>query len=794
MRLFFFIFCLSLVNVVSLKAQNSFKGFVRDSVNGKPLSDATILVSDLNLGTRSDETGYFFISPLPAGSHLIEISHIGYETVVMLMDFLKDTLFTFNLNSTVLENKTVVVTGIVRSANVRNVPLKVTVLKATELDKLAPGNLAELLSSVPGISNLSTGNGIGKPIIRGLGNSRILVVEDGVRQEGQQWGDEHGMEIDDAAIQRIEILKGPSSLVYGSDALAGVINILTDIQVPEGAWRGAVATGFAQNDRLRKISGRIATQQKGMTLQLSASARAANDYENAIDGFVLNSRYRQTTVGAIAGLRKKWGYTRVGGSIYHLKAGIIEGRRDSLGKFVFEDDSGTLHTINSRENTSLSRTPYQDVDHIKVFSDNLFQLNKKQLYLNVSYQQNHRKEFGHFLSEGPELDFRLNTLGWTSRIFAISKPRWELTLGITGMYQANKNHRIQYIIPDYLLTEGGIFAYLQRKWNSVQLAGGIRADGRKMVVSSMKQEDNSIRSGFSKSLQNVSGSLGAAWVPNDQLNVKANFSRAYRAPSMAEMASYGAHEGTLRFEYGNEKLNNEINWQADFSLDWSSDHLSFSLAGFSNYFSNYIFYQRLSNISGTDSVLVHHGDTITAFAFNQNKAQMNGFEVAVDIHPHPWDWLHFKTACSFVRGRFLKALDGSHNLPLIPAPRILSELRGEMKEAGKWKNLYVRAEADLNFKQNRPFTGYNTETITAGYTLFNIYFGGEWYYQKNKKIIVYFSLMNVFNKVYQSHLSRLKYTDENVQTGRWGVFNMGRSASLQIQIPFQLASPSKNFR
>lgn len=772
-------------------AQNVFTGIILDISTGKPLPGVTVFISDLKISSLSNDSGYFSISFLSPGSHTIELSCVGYESVVETFSFVAGKTYIYQLSPTILENKTVVVTGIVRSANVRNVPIKVTVLKAAEMNRLAPGSLVERISSIPGISNLSTGNGIGKPVIRGLGNSRVLVVQDGVRQEGQQWGDEHGLEIDDAMVQRIEIIKGPASLVYGSDAMAGVINIISDIPVSEGIWKGNLSSDYQTNSRLRKVSGWLATQQHSATLQMSLSARTSADYENRADGKVYNSRYRQSSAAILTGIKRKWGYARIGGNFYHLKAGIVEGLRNSLGQFAYEDDFGNQHAYTGNENSSQPHTPYQDVQHIKVNADNLFKVLRKRLYLNVSMQQNHRKEFGHFASKGPELDFRLNTLGWVSRFFLIDKSTWDLTTGITGMYQENKNHLDEYIIPDYDLVDAGVFVYAQRKFQKLTIAGGVRVDTRNIAVKEMTSADNEQRPGFHKSLQNISGSIGFAWAPNLQSNIKLNFSHSYRTPSMAELASYGAHEGTLRFEYGNSKLKNEMNWQGDIAIEKNTDHLSFSISGFTNYFSNYIFYQRLAAYSGEDSVLIHHSDTLSAFAFNEHKAYMWGMEMSVDVHPHPLDWLHLKSALSLVNGRFVTPLGGSSNLPLLPAPRILSEIRVERKGNRTFSNLYVKAEADVNLKQNHPFTGYNTETNTNAYTLVNFSVGGNWVYGRSRYITFHFTAMNIFDKIYQSHLSRLKYTDLNPVTLRKGVFNIGRSFSISLQIPFEISGPKK---
>ena len=173
----------------------------------------------------------------------------------------------------------------------------------------------------------------------------------------------------------------------------------------------------------------------------------------------------------------------------------------------------------------------------------------------------------------------------------------------------------------------------------------------------------------------------------------------------------------------------------------------------------------------------------------QHNAKLAGIEGSVDIHPHPLDWLHFENIISFVRGRFDTDIDGSNNLPLIPAARLVSELKGDFKKAGKsFRNLYVKAEADKTFAQKKFFTGYDTETVTPGYTLLNAGFGAD-ILGNSKKILfsIYFSVNNISDIAYQNHLSRLKYAAENMLTGRNGVFNTGRNFSVKLNVPLEFS-------
>jgi iron complex outermembrane receptor protein len=158
--------------------------------------------------------------------------------------------------------------------------------------------------------------------------------------------------------------------------------------------------------------------------------------------------------------------------------------------------------------------------------------------------------------------------------------------------------------------------------------------------------------------------------------------------------------------------------------------------------------------------------------------------VKVDLHPHPLDWLHVENSFSYVRGRFAEALEGNSNIPFIPAARLLSQVRADVKTRAAWmRNAYIRAELEKTFAQDHAFTSYNTETPTPGYALLHAGFGADITSRGNTLFNVHFSVLNITDVAYQQHLSRLKYTAENVMTGRMGVFNMGRNFTVRVNVP-----------
>jgi len=266
---------------------------------------------------------------------------------------------------------------------------------------------------------LQTGPGISKPVIRGLGYNRVVVVNDGVRQEGQQWGDEHGIEIDEASINKVEILKGPASLIYGSDAMAGVINFISNVPVANGTVKGNVFSNWQSNNGLFSLNGNIAGNKNGFNWNTYVSGKSAGSYKNKYDGLVLNSGFNELNFGGYAGFNKSWGYSHPVFSRFNQKMGLIEGERDNAtGNFLLYTDSPSEHIATNDELASRNLfVPRQHIIHTKIVSDNSFTAGKNRLKLNFGFQNNQRMEFGNPEDEKEtELYFNLNTINYNQQL------------------------------------------------------------------------------------------------------------------------------------------------------------------------------------------------------------------------------------------------------------------------------------------------------------------------------------------------------------------------------------------
>ncbi|MES2882408.1 MAG: TonB-dependent receptor, partial [Bacteroidota bacterium] len=366
---------------------------------------------------------------------------------------------------------------------------------------------------------------------------------------------------------------------------------------------------------------------------------------------------------------------------------------------------GTSLPTNDDFNRTSPLIPGQKIGHLKFILDNSFRLGKNRLALNVGWQSNSRKEFGD--ADAPqeeELYFQLRTINYNALYHFADKNGWTNSIGINGMQQQNKNKGTEVLIPEYRLFDIGAFIYLQKTKGAFTYSGGIRFDNRTLHSDKFVESNETKFQAFSKNFRNVSGSAGISYAASEKVLFKLNVAKGFRAPGIPELASNGTHEGTNRYEYGNRNLKSESSFQADAAVEVASDHVLFTAALFYNRINNFIYYSKLQSQSGTDSVVDVNGDLTPAFAFAQKNASLFGGEFSIDIHPHPLDWLHWENTFSYVRGRFATAVENTINLPLIPAARWISEVRGEFFAAGKsLRNLAVHMEVDRTFAQNKNF-------------------------------------------------------------------------------------------
>ena len=738
------------------------------------------------MGTVTNQEGLYTIENLPAIKTTIQVSYVGHQTIIQEVDLRSVNTLDFVLHENNAMLGEVVVTGLTGSELAEKSPTPVSVVSTRFLQETSSTNIIDAIAREPGVSQITTGSGISKPVIRGLGYNRIVVVNDGVRQEGQQWGDEHGIEVDGQSVGSVEILKGPASLMYGSDALAGVLILHDEALLPLGHMHANLGTEYQTNNGLFDYTLNFAGNKNNVVWDVRWSEKMAHAYKNKYDGYVYGSQFRERALSGMLGLNRKWGFSHLKLSAYHITPGIIEGERDETGAFikpVFVDGEADEAPATKHDFHSYSHPmPYQQVYHYKAVSENSFVLGDGTLKAVVGYQQNRRQEFEEI--ETPDeagLYLRLHTVNYDVHYLSPEWDGWKLATGVSGMWQHSENRGEEYLIPDYRLLDLGGFASATRSIGRLTLSGGLRYDHRRLHSYALMEEGEQRFEDFTRNFSGLTGSLGAIYNFADGLNLRANLSRGFRAPNISELGANGVHEGTFRYEIGNHQLKPEYSWQADLGLDYSSKIFSAQLSLFANHIDNYIFLEKLTDAQGREVII----DDEAAYQNKGSDARLWGGEVLVDIHPI--EQLHFQNTFSYVNAQRLHQEADAKYLPMTPAPRWTSDLRYEIIRDGKTlNNLYVSVGIEYNLRQNHFYGVGGTETATPAYTLLNAAAGVDVMHRGQKLFSVFLTGNNLTDAAYQSHLSRLKYAPINERTFRRGVFNMGRNFGLKVVVPLEL--------
>lgn len=743
-----------------------FKGRIIDAQTKSPLPGATVSIPDLRTSALTNQNGEFVLKNVPAkGRFLIQVSYIGYGSITKYIDFAQPGNQEFALQPSVIEGKEVVITGTGSSSDKRKNSTSISTVSKADLLYQPSTNLIDAISRVPGVSQITTGAGISKPVIRGLSSNRVVTVNNGVKQQGQQWGDEHGIEIDQYSADHVEILKGPASLMYGSDALGGVINILDGLPAPEGTLRGEFLTNYASNNGLTGSSLMLQGNENGLVYKVRGSYKNAYSYKTPTE-YVPNSGFNETNFEGQIGLNKKWGYAHLDASSFRTNLGFYEPTRNDAGQLVDED--GNTFSDSQNKDRSLAY-PQQDVRHYKIALNSNILIGEGNLKATLGYQHNLRREL-ETAGEGPALFLNSHTYSYDLKYSFKEVNGWAPILGVSGEYIHSLNTTgEEQLIPDYDTQAFGAFAYVKKTWDNDTFNAGARFDYRKMTGEAFSGDSEF--NAFSNKFSHVTGALGYTHEFSDALSFKANAGSAFRAPNVAELASNGVHEGVFRYEVGNPNLKPEQSYQFDASFDYQNQYVAASLGAFANYINNYIYYS-----TAGETLLIDDRD-YPVYNFVQDKAFLRGIEASLTLHPV--SWIHFENSFSYTRATNRTTKE---SLPFIPAAALRNELRFEPKIAGT-QGSYFSIGLDNFWKQSRIDS---FEQASAGYTLVNAAVGTTLKLSKNQNITVYVAGKNLLDKAYYDHLSRFKPGRLSDEDPTLGIYNMGRNITFGVNIPFTL--------
>jgi len=716
--------------------QNSIVGTVSDHHN-KSIESVTVSIPELHKETITDTNGKYTFNNLPNGNFSITFSSIGYANKTILITLnQKETVLNTILEETSTHMDEVIISTVFNKLQSQNV-MKVEHQSVKDLQQKGAATLAEGLATIPGVSQISTGTSIGKPVIRGLSGNRVLVYSQGIRMENQQFGDEHGLGMSDAGVESVEVIKGPASLLYGSDALGGVLYFNPEKFAKANTFSGNFNQKLFSNTQGSNTSLGVKTSSDHWKFLTRASYSTHADYEIPSGEKIINTRFIEKD--------------------YKIGIGYSDTYYNSEFRYNYNNlNIGLPEEDLAQENFRTPLYPKQDIDNHMLSLHQKFFFRNSKLETDLGYTFNNRKELE--AVDEVALHMKLKTASCNVKYYLPKLGKLETIVGLQGLHQTNENNGAELLIPDATTNDIGGLITSNYEWKSNTIQAGIRYDNRKINTKThgIIGEEGYFKA-IDRSFESFNASLGYKTKLRDNLTLRLNVASGFRAPNLAELTSNGVHEGSNRYEIGNANLKNEQNIQTDLNLEYGNAHFEFFANGFYNHVTNYIFISP----NGTEI------DGNNVYDYVQDNAALYGGEIGIHYHPHPLDWLHFVSSFESVTGK----KDTGDYLPLIPANKFSNTIRTEFNIQQWFKKGYALVNVDYILNQNNNST---FETTSNDYTLLNLGFGGNINIGKTK-FDLSLNANNLLNKTYVPHLSRLKSD---------GIPNIGRNIILSLNFNF----------
>jgi iron complex outermembrane recepter protein len=751
-----------------LSFYGTLKGEVTDS-KGNPLEYVNVTLRDMNLAVLTGESGDFVFLRVPDGNHLLDFKRNGYETKSININVTSgDTVLKVSLEESLIETGVIDVTSSFNAVDVSKSTFSITELAGRNLTRSRSQNLAETIQNIPGVNNISTGSGIGKPVIRGLSSQSVLIVHDGVKQESQQWGDEHGQEISLFDLERIEILRGPASLIYGSDGIGGVVNVISkpvelSYKNTPLFYGNAVFGGFSVD---RQIFGNLTLGAgfKNFGIKGHFGYRKSGDITTPDGTFLVNTVDGEKIIN--------------GGKLFNsgsneISGGVNFGTGGKYGiiNFGFETISREIQIHEDPQEDSLA-TPNQKISSTQFSADGSFNLGNKLIIEPVlSYQFQSRKEFESAEDKSlnrEALFLKLGTLDASVKLHHEIIKRLDGTIGVSFNHQKNETLAEEKLIPNYSAYVYGVYLLEKYSLDNFSFSAGVRFDSKKLNTEQTVFESDSnglvTKEVLSQQINfnALSGSVGLVFSPIESVSIYANLGRGWRPPSEFELFVDGVHEGTGRYERGiltnnpNAAPRSESSLNLDAGLRLNYKKVNIQVSFFHNTVENFIY-------------PAPAGDTIDGhpvFDIVQDRSNFYGYEYSLQYQPVKWlmvslngDFVHTKNTAS------------NNPLPFTPPMKNIFEAKFQKSAIGKLLNPYIRLGAKIVSAQNSVDP---LESTTRGYTLLSGGLGFDFEFAKSIASVD-FSMDNIGDIKYTDHLSRYKGY----------ALNPGRSFNIQITIPFR---------
>ncbi|OZC04309.1 TonB-dependent receptor [Rubricoccus marinus] len=737
-----FFLAAALVGLAAGAHAQTLSGRVTDAQTGEALPGATVFLPQLASGAATDADGRYTVALPGAGVYRVVVSFVGYTSRTEAVTVASGgTVYDVALQDSAVEAPVITVTARSGASDILTTPQSVAVITARELQREATGSPMDALEDVAGVRLLRTGPAVAKPVVRGLTAQRVLIVNDGVRQEGQGWGDEHGPEIGGADVDGIEVVRGPASLLYGSDALGGVIQTVQDDLFDLGAF-GATAqvTGVSM---AQSAAGQLRAGASGA--DWGAEARVGGLRAGQVrtpQALIPNTAQEQFTLSARAGRRFARGEV------------VAE-----LGRF--EQQLGLFEPEEADELGDLSRfeigAPFQRVSHDRAVLRGETRLaSGDRIEIIGAAQQNRRLEFEE--ADEAELSLRLTTGTLDARLHHRPIGRVFGTIGVSGMAQTNETLAEETLIPGGQTLNGAVYVAEQLILSRVTLDAGLRFDARSLDVDSAPDLGVEAQT---RSYTALTGAIGAAYQPRTDLSFAANLGRAFRAPVLQELFGNGVHEGTLRFERGNADLTPEASLALDGTVRYFTPHVYLEAAAFVNRIDGYIYPLASGEIDDESGFEI--------FDFTQAQARLYGAEVRLDIHPHVLHGLGVHLQGDLTRS---DNLDTDVPLPFVPPARLETVVEYSAERIGPARDVEVRFGPTFTASQTRP--ELPSEIPTDAYTTWDASLSAA-FQASGATITPVLALDNLTDAAYVDPLSRYR---------PYGILSPGRSVRVSLRVAF----------
>lgn len=731
-----------------LNAQNTVSGRITYG-NNFPLQGASILIPELNKGAISDSAGNFELKNLPVGKTRIQFSFLGFATVIKeIGSGGKPVYLDIVMHPSPIETEAIVVSGGYNVPQHDNA-IKIDLLKLNPEEIKATPNFMEKVARIPGVEMISKGSGVSKPVIRGLSMNDVLVLNNGVRVENYQYSSHHPLGIDEFGIESVEVIKGPASLVYGSDAIGGVMNFIKENPSPVGTVSGDYNFHFFSGSQGIASNFGIKGSSKNFFGGVRFGLKSNADYLQGGGDYVPNSRFNEYSLKTQTGVTGKKGTLRL----------FYDYSRQNLG--LVEEEAVSLISERGRKNSVF----FQQITSHILSSQNKLYAGKWRFDINPAIQSTELIHVGN--ENETEIQMRLTTLTYETRIHLPAKGQGEYIAGFQGMNQWNNNlnNRETLLLPDAATENYSAFFMVQENiFKKITLQGGLRYDFNRIHT---QPAGDATTAGFRPSVTQRYGSLnasgGATCRITESLLLRANLASAYRTPNLAELTSNGPHES--RYEIGDANLEPEQSWEGDINLHYHVKNITFDVAAFYNHLNHYIYISPSSETSESG---------LPVYRYNQNNAILKGGEAGMHIHPRSMEWLHYETSFSMVTG---VQQDGRY-LPFIPAHKWNNEIRLSKTKLALFRDAYIMTSTSYVMKQSKTASD---ETQTPGYWLIDSGAGAN---LKIGRQVVFLALgvNNLLDNKYVDHLSTLKEVN---------YFNPGRSVTLSLNVPFRVETVRK---